>query len=434
MGSADCVNGLSQTDIDAAHFALREYLRRWKGFSRDFIDRHSAELLAQARLELSRHLAAGEEIRSPVGWLLTCAERRAKSQVEWESRVPALVPLDPELPVADDSALDPEEEILREDRYHQVQEAVDRLRRDEREVIKLIYFDELSIREAGKELNWDKSKVSARKLAALEHLREFLHVDSLDSLQIAAGAAAWVANGGTRGRFNLTAPLEALSRFASDLLTRSPQPAQSALTGGATETAAAGASSIGPGLRVCGATLLTCIAATFASGVVGPGVGAVHLLGSPSPSRRAKPPQPVARQTSQTTLSALAAREEQPLPPSGAPAVQEPEETASTPARAGGPAPSHPGRAQSPRESNPNHTAGETIRPIEKLAHEAKHSPKASASVAPAELEPEHEAPPAEPPPSPEPAPPPESAPAPPPPSSAAAKANGEVQNLWPIK
>src|SRR6266487_2630731 len=145
MRSTDLHAELSQEALDAAHLAFCEFLRRKKGLPREFIERHSADLLAQARLELSRHLAEGEEVRSPVGFILTCAERRAKNLREQEARAPRITWLDPEVPLADGAAVSPERETLKEDRYRQVQAAVDRLRPDERRVIGLIYFKGLSL-------------------------------------------------------------------------------------------------------------------------------------------------------------------------------------------------------------------------------------------------------------------------------------------------
>jgi RNA polymerase sigma factor (sigma-70 family) len=306
MGRTLAANGLKPTELKAARLGFRELLRR-KRFGKDFIERNADDLLAQARLEYSRHLASGDEIHAPVGWLIVCAWRRTKNLLEAESSRPHIAPIESEDTLVDEERATPEDEVLTEDRYRQLQSAVDRLRSDERRVVELIYFKGLTVREASDELSWDKSKVNRRQHDALAHLREFLQVDDLDSLEIVViGIAAWVSRIAPRPMLRVVAGSEAVvdsaSRFFMKLAGRIAEWARRLFTSGSAEsgTTAATGGSFRPLTGACGAALACVIAG--ATGVVGPGIGGVDLIPGPHPAVR--PHQVHPRRASSAAISA----------------------------------------------------------------------------------------------------------------------------------
>jgi hypothetical protein len=77
-------------EFDGARLGFRQLLRR-KRFSPHFIQRYADDLFSTATVELSRKLAEGEEIENPAGWLIACAWRRTKGQLEAEARRPQSV-------------------------------------------------------------------------------------------------------------------------------------------------------------------------------------------------------------------------------------------------------------------------------------------------------------------------------------------------------
>ncbi len=151
---------LKQEELEEARLGFIQFLRR-KRFSPQFIETHGDELFATAALEYSRKLAEGEEIDSPAGWLITCAWRRTKSQLEAEGRRPHLVSVDSGAQVADENSRDPEEAVLDDDRFRKVREAVDQLSVDQRRLLALSYFEGLTVREAGRALNGTPPRPSA---------------------------------------------------------------------------------------------------------------------------------------------------------------------------------------------------------------------------------------------------------------------------------
>lgn len=289
---------LDREQLEAAERGFRQLLRR-KRFSPAFLDRHAADLLARARLEYSRHVAEGGEVRNPAGWIIHCAWRRTQNLLEQEGRAPRVLSIDNGATFANESAT-PEEEVLSADRYRQLQAALDQLPGEERKVIALTYFEGMSVREVGRVLKWDKCKADRRHRAALERLQELLGVEDIDSLQIEIGIVAW-ASIATKGTADSRLPtdvgvaLDGLTGGIASALTRGQDVARRLLTGGAAEPSVAPA--VGGAARAagaCGAAAVACVA----SGLVGPGVGGVDVVasqkpGKPTVERRAAEPKPV---------------------------------------------------------------------------------------------------------------------------------------------
>jgi RNA polymerase sigma factor (sigma-70 family) len=281
---------LKQSELEEARRGFIQFLRR-KRFSPQFIASHGDDLFATAALEYSRKVAEGEEIDSPAGWLITCAWRRTKSLLEAQGRSPHVVSTDKAETIEDELGRSPEDVTLDEDRLRKVQEAVDQLSVEERRLLELAYFEDMPVREAARELHWHPSKAQRCHEAARKHLHQLLGVDSLDELEIIVGLAAYISLADKASNPHLPAGVEAVAETigrgidygwarAQDLARRFP------LGGGAepSATAALGGSA-GRAAGVCATAAVACLA----SGVVGPGVGWVDLIGdgsAPAPKQR----------------------------------------------------------------------------------------------------------------------------------------------------
>lgn len=286
-------NGLSQAQLEAARLGFNQYLRR-KRFSPQFISRHAEDLFGQAALEYSRKLAEGAEIENPPGWLIECAWRRTKSQLEAEAHLPRVVSTEKSGPLADQSSHDPEDVLLDEDRARKLREAVEQLSLNQRRLLALSYFEGFTVREAGRRLRWHSSKAQRAHEGAKERLYELLGVESLDDLVIEIGLFAYLSLIVDRSN-GLTLPpgiegaVEMVGRGTSSAWARAQELASRLpLGGGAEPSTGVALGGAGRAAGVCATAALACLA----SGVVGPGVGGVNLLGGdhgkpPARSQRA---------------------------------------------------------------------------------------------------------------------------------------------------
>jgi RNA polymerase sigma factor (sigma-70 family) len=271
---------LKQSELEEARRGFIQFLRR-KRFSPQFIASHGDDLFATAALEYSRKVAEGEEIDSPAGWLITCAWRRTKSLLEAEGRSPQIVSTDKAEAIEDELGRTPEDVTLDEDRLRKVQEAVDQLSVEEQRLLELAYFEGMAVREAARELHWHPSKAQRCHEAAREHLHQLLGVDSLDELEIIIGLAAYIslAEKASAPHFpaGAEAVADAIGRGVGHGWARAQDLARRLPFGGGAEPSATAAigSSAGRAAGVCATAAIACLA----SGVVGPGVGGVNLIG-----------------------------------------------------------------------------------------------------------------------------------------------------------
>lgn len=308
---------LKQSELEEARLGFIQFLRR-KRFSPQFIASHGDDLFATAALEYSRKVSEGETIDSPAGWMITCAWRRTKSLLEAQGRSPQIVSTDKAEAIEDELGRNPEEVTLDEDRLRKVQEAVDQLTVEERQLLELAYFEGMAVREAARELRWHPSKAQRCHEAARKHLHKLLGVDSLDELEIIVGLAAYISLAERSPRPHVPAGVEAVVDTigrsldaawarAQDLARRLP------LGGGAEQPTTAALGSAGRAAGVCATAALACVA----SGVVGPGVGGVDLIDG---GGQARPPAAKQRHVAAGPRIAPLARRSQPTPrPAAAP-------------------------------------------------------------------------------------------------------------------
>jgi RNA polymerase sigma factor (sigma-70 family) len=305
---------LERTELEEARLGFIQYLRR-KRFSPQFIAAHGEDLFATAALEYSRKLADGERIESPAGWLITCAWRRTMSLLEAEGRSPRVVSTDKAEAIEDEVGKSPEKVAIDEDRFRRIHAAVEQLPADEQRLLELAYFEEMPVREAARQLDWHPSKAQRCHEAARRRLHELLGVESLDELEVEVGLATFVsvADAGSRGP-HLLAGIEAIAaqigRGVVSGWARTQELARRLALGGGGEPSATAALGSGPGRAagICASAALACLA----SGVVGPGIGGVNLIGNGGDSRpvprahhlaataRREPATPITRGTAPT--------------------------------------------------------------------------------------------------------------------------------------
>jgi RNA polymerase sigma factor (sigma-70 family) len=359
--------GLSGAELRDARRGFTLMLRR-KRFSPEWIEENAGELLAQASKEYAAKLAAGLPADNPVGWLINCAWRRNQNLLESRTRKPRPSQLEAAFDLADESTPTPEEQALDHDRQERLRKALGHLPEKERKLLALVYFEDRSIREAGRILGWQKSVANRHHGAAMERLRAL--VGDRDLLSPATlGLAATIHLRGEADRAShraldiALAPIRHLAALASE----AAQAAAHRLTGLSRRLyplsdsgAAATSSGAGRALGACGAGVVAVVCGLGAAGVVGPGVSAVAPV-SHAPSRSTSTTQPKAPPADPVKKAAgvIAA----PTPPTPTPAPQRRSEPA-IPARVQAAKPfravERPARAQgASAKATPEQTANE---------------------------------------------------------------------------
>lgn len=182
---------LNSSLLDSARRGFFGVLRR-KRMSPQFIEKEGEDLFAQACFEYSRRRAEGIEIRDPVAWIVVCGWHRAVGLLETRDWRPQLVSTERIGELPGDSTPAPEEDVLNEDRYRKVREAVERLPTYQRQLLALSYFEGKSIREAARELGWTPSKAQRAHETARRRLKTVLGVESSDQLTIGVGLFAYL--------------------------------------------------------------------------------------------------------------------------------------------------------------------------------------------------------------------------------------------------
>jgi RNA polymerase sigma factor (sigma-70 family) len=270
---------LTRAQMDAARKAFRGKLLRLR-YSPQFIVNNADELLAIAHSEYARAVAKGVEVEDPVAWTIHCAWRRTQNLLQAESIRPRSVSSEQIAELVDDERTDLEEQALEVDRARKVREAVAKLDEDQRKVIALTFFEDMSVREAARHLGCSASSVQHRRETALRTLRRFLPVRSGDELAVDLGMACWLAVAAERSGFHLPAGFETVidraGHGATGLWGRVQDFARRLGVGGGGEAATAVASSgAGRAAGVCAAGLAAVCLAGAGTGIVGPGIGAI---------------------------------------------------------------------------------------------------------------------------------------------------------------
>ena len=175
----------------------------------EFIVNNCDEILGTAYVEYVRAIEKGVEIEDPVAWTIYCAYVRTKSFLEAKSVRPQEVSTEKVIELSDQSTPSPAHLAEEADRQRKIREAVAELDEDQRQLLALTYFGEMSVREAGRHLKWGTSKAQRCHEAALRSLRRSLPVRSSDELEIIVGLTAWLSFQSGNG-FHFPAGLEAV--------------------------------------------------------------------------------------------------------------------------------------------------------------------------------------------------------------------------------
>ncbi|HEX8752243.1 MAG TPA: sigma-70 family RNA polymerase sigma factor [Solirubrobacterales bacterium] len=206
--------GATPAQLREAERGLRLMLRR--RFSARWIAENAADLLQQANVEYAEWLKVNPPARNPVGWLLTCAERRAKNLLDTQTRRGTPASLDEVFHLADEATPSPEQQVLDHDRHERLVKALSHLPEKECKLLALVYFRDHSIREAGRKLGWQKSAADRHHREAMAKLRALVGEDRSLLAPAHVGLAAWAITYGERHRFHLA--LDALLAPAREAL------------------------------------------------------------------------------------------------------------------------------------------------------------------------------------------------------------------------
>lgn len=322
---------LSPAEMKRARDGFRGKLFRLR-YSPQFIENNCDELLAIAHSEYARANDEGVEIRDPVAWTIHCAWRRTQNLLQAENHRPRNVSTEAVEPIVDVDALAPDELVEIEDRARKVREAVAKLSMEQKKVIALTFFEDFSVREAAKRLNWKPARVQHHRDMALRELRRFLPVTDSDELWVDVGLAAWLAVAGG-GLLHFPGGFEAVLDKAADggssLWAKAHDLARRFTLGGGNDAASAVASS---GVaRTAGAcatgAAIVCIAGA-STGIVGPGLPGLadHGGDGTTPHKATRPadlqpkrtaPPPVA-ETASVAVAETNASESASAPPASA--------------------------------------------------------------------------------------------------------------------
>jgi RNA polymerase sigma factor (sigma-70 family) len=254
---------VTEAELSRAERGLIALLRS-KGFPGEWIERHVREVMAQARSDFAVRLAAGRE-DDTINLLVVIAYRRAMKVLREQKTRPATTSIEEVFHLADESTPTPEEETLDHDRQARLLKALSRLPERDRKLLALVYFEEMSVREAGRRLGWGKSSADRHHGAALDRLRALIGDRDLLGIEIAVPSAVLIADAST-GRA-LVWWMQGTAESAWDSLTLAAGRLGSVLEpGNAAAISSAGRATAG----ACGVAVLCMTAA--ATGVIGPGV------------------------------------------------------------------------------------------------------------------------------------------------------------------
>lgn len=274
--------GVTPAELREAERGFRLMLA--KKFSAVWIAENAKDILSQANVEYAEWLEQNPPARNPVGWLLTCAYRRAVNLLDTQSRKPRPASLDSVFHLADESTPTPEQQALDRDRQRRLRKALSHLPEKECKLLALVYFEGMSIREAGRKVGWQKSVADRHHDAAMEKMLALVGDRSLLS-PAPLGLAAWVLIEGERHRL-WVAPLHAIAESGRECVAIA---AEAATTGAhrvgelwrrvsplAEPSNAAAAGGAGRAAGYCAAAAGAVVCGLAATGVIGPGVSVVN--------------------------------------------------------------------------------------------------------------------------------------------------------------
>ena len=230
------------------------------GLSDSFIERYGEDAIQKAWVEYLTAVEKGVRVERPVGFIIRAAFFRALDQLRVEAREASDVEVDALLESESDFQPDTEERALEILSARELHEAIRALGAEERQILVLHYFDQVSDRR-GAELTYCSERTFRRRLKrALGKLAGQLGEavpEPGSELALELGVAAWVSLRGARVALPGSAFDQALAILyegprdaARWLLGRVREPATSLFAGGGGERFGALAS--GPAGKVLG--------------------------------------------------------------------------------------------------------------------------------------------------------------------------------------
>jgi RNA polymerase sigma factor (sigma-70 family) len=268
------LDGEALADIERSlHGRLRAH-----HVSDSFFDRHGEDAVQKGVVEYLRARARGVEVREPRAFVLQAAFRRAIDELRREARRADGAALDRMLETGRQAAAAAEEEALADIEARRLQEAIDSLPPEERQVLALHYFEEVGQRRAAELLYMSERTFRRRLRRTLAHLARLLDAPAPEAgahhgLEI--GLAAWASLGGGRvvlssgAADHLAAAFESLRALPGRVIDRLRGPGTRLAASEAPERI--GAVAGGPAGKVlggCAGAAVVCVL----SGVVGPGL------------------------------------------------------------------------------------------------------------------------------------------------------------------
>ncbi len=271
----DGAGELSQAELDAVRSGFTRLLVR-RRYHPQFIFKHCDELLATAHAEYVRCLNKDVEIEDPVAWMIHCAWRRMQNVLTASNCRPTEVSSEVLAELVDEATPTPAQLAEDADRMRKVHRAIAKLDLPQRQIVALMYFEEMPLAEAARRLGWHESKARRCHEAAMKRLYKSLAVKSSDQLVAEVGLAAWLSFVGSGQTFHLPTGFESVidkaGEGASGLWARAHDLARRLTLPGAGDTTPILASSgSGRAVGACATVAVACVMGV--SGAVGPGIG-----------------------------------------------------------------------------------------------------------------------------------------------------------------
>lgn len=295
--------GVTPAELREAERGFTLMLR--KKFSAVWIAENARDVLGQANMEYAEWLEDNPPARNPVGWLLNCAYRRAQNLLDSQTRKPSEASLEAVFHLADEATPSPEQQALDRDRHRRLREMLNFLPEKECALLALVYFEDHSIREAGRKVGWQKSAADRHHDRAMEKLRALVGDDRSLLSPATLGLAAWSVTKGEGQRpfaaavdAALVPAREAFAIVTEIVTVRTQRFAElwRRLSPFTDPTSAAATSGSGRALGACGVALATVVCGVAASGVVPPVVGGIAAHSQKAP--KAHPAPSTTRQVS----------------------------------------------------------------------------------------------------------------------------------------
>jgi RNA polymerase sigma factor (sigma-70 family) len=256
---------------------LRRTLRAHR-LSESFVERHAEDALQKGVVEYLRAREAGKEVREPRGFVLKAAFRRAIDELRREARTVGGLEVEMLLDLRGQTHPSAEEIAVEDITAADLRSAIDTLPAEERQALRLHYFEELPDARSAELLYCSERTFRRRLHKALADLASLLGAPAPEPGShrgLEVGLVAWASLGGGRVAMasspldHLAAVLDGLHSLPARILGRLRGTGASVAASDTPERI--GAIAAGPAGKVIGGCAGAAVICAL-SGVVGPGV------------------------------------------------------------------------------------------------------------------------------------------------------------------